>query len=362
MSESNRSLAIEGMRENIVRAVIIGPEAHIPEQFSGFEDDLRSRNSLRERYGIDAAIEGETSEFRQILKLRHWVHCQWPIDDTQEFSGDAFAILEKARTGAGFHCAHSMIVQQAVLSAFGFVARNLGVDRDHRDLGRSCHHGVNEVWSNDYAKWVALDAKYDIHFEREDGVPLSARELHEAARSDNGRGVVKVQGPDRSPLPMEDPNRTEGSVRSYWWVSYHTHAPAFARRDWSDGAKLVVFDTPAFRQSTWYRRNGDKQVPHWAYAADAFIRAQERHEIEWTPGVPMLRVRQADAAELDVRFHSATPAFQEYRIRTPGRPWQPCPDGQIRWRLDSPVNRLEVRVRNRFGVEGPLVLAKVETR
>ena len=57
-----------------------------------------------------------------------------------------------------------------------FVVRDLGVDRNHEDLGKSMHHGVNEVWSNDYAKWVLLDAKYDIHYERA-GTPLSALQV-----------------------------------------------------------------------------------------------------------------------------------------------------------------------------------------
>ncbi len=62
------------------------------------------------------------------------------------------------------------------------------------DLGRSLHHGVNEVWSSDHAKWVLFDAKYDVHFER-DGVPQSELELHEAVRVDGGRGIGRCQHP-----------------------------------------------------------------------------------------------------------------------------------------------------------------------
>ena len=119
---------------------------------------------------------------------------------TRTSLGDAFEILEKAKTGAGFYCTHSMRVQHAVMTAMGYVVRDLGVDSDHLVFGKSNHHGVNEVWSNEYAKWVLLDAKYDIHFERA-GVPLSALELHEAVRADLGKGIVKVAGtgPARGP-------------------------------------------------------------------------------------------------------------------------------------------------------------------
>ena len=247
-------------------------------------NDADSSRRLRQMYDIDRAVEGETNEFRRILKLRNWVHRQWPIDNEQSFNGDAFAILEKAKTGAGFHCAHSMTVQRAVLTAFGFHARNLGVDRDWRDLGTSAHHGVNEVWSADYRKWVVVDAKYDIHFER-GGVPLSALDLHEAVRADGGRAVTMAQGVKRQTTPMadKDPRRLEATIRSYWWVAFHTHPGAFPRPDWQDDSKMVVYDNAAFRSETWYRQNGPDHVPHWAYAADAFIRISDRREIEWTP-------------------------------------------------------------------------------
>lgn len=185
-----RPLRIDRAGEGIVGATVTGSEFRAPELFQGFEDYYHPRlKRMCDDYSLNKIVEGEPSEFRRMLKLRHWVHSRWPIDNDQNFSGDAFAILEKAKTGAGFHCSHSMAVQHAVLSAMGFVARYVQVDRNHEDFGRSVHHGVNEVWSNDYAKWVMLDAKYDIHFER-DGVPLSALELHEAVRWHPGKNFL----------------------------------------------------------------------------------------------------------------------------------------------------------------------------
>lgn len=105
-----------------------------------------------------------------------------------------------------------MTVQQAVLSAMDYAARDVVVDRNHGDLGRSLHHGVNEAWSNEYAK-------YDVHFER-DGIPQSALELHDAVRADGGRGIVMVRGVERLAVPMDESQAHEASIRSYWWVAY----------------------------------------------------------------------------------------------------------------------------------------------
>jgi len=354
-----RPLRIEGASEGNDGATVTGPEFHAPGLFQGFEDYYHPRlKRLREDYYLDQIVEGDASEFRQILKLRHWVHSRWPIDNDQNFSGDAFAILEKAKTGAGFHCAHSMTVQQAVLSAMGYVARYVLVDRNHEDLGRSVHHGVNEAWSNDYAKWVLLDAKYDIHFER-DGVPLSALELHEAVRADGGRGIVMVRGVDRSAVPMGDPQPPEASIRSYWWVGYPQRQNPFTQPHFAARERLVIFDNEAFRNTTWQRDQGAGLTPHWAYAAGAFVRTTDRTQIEWTPGVVALRARQTAASELEVQIRSATPNLQAYVVRFNGGQPQTVTEGRVQWELHDGENTLEVRSCNLFGVLGSILKAVV---
>ncbi|NWG13986.1 MAG: transglutaminase domain-containing protein [Acidobacteria bacterium] len=361
LPDDRRSMPVDEASDAIVRATLSGPRFHAPELIAAVEDYHNPRlKRLRDEYGLEKVTAGEPSEFRKLLKLRHWVHTRWPIDNDQKEGGDAFAILEKAKTGAGFHCSHSLTVQHAVMVAMGYVVRDLGVDRSHQDLGRSAHHGVNEVWSNDQAKWVLLDAKYDIHFER-DGAPLSAMELHEAVRADGGKGIVKVQGIKRRPVPMDTPDAPEATVRGYWWVSYYLRPAPFTIPHWSGGSRLLVLDNDAFRNVTWYRGGRDeKLVKHWAYGAQAFVPARERHEIEWTPGVPDLRARQVAPAELEVAFRSATPNFDTYLARLDNGSWKPVPGDRMRWPLRTGENRLEIRTRNLAGIVGPVVSAAIE--
>jgi hypothetical protein len=356
-SANSRPMQVEAASEAIVRATVCGPAFHAPEIFAAIEDYHNPRlKRLRDEYGLEKVVAGEPNEFRRLLKLRHWVHTRWPIDNDQKEGGDAFAILEKAKAGAGFHCSHSLTVQHAVLVSMGYVARDLGVDRNHEDLSRSIHHGVNEVWSNDYAKWVMLDAKYDIHFER-NGIPLSALELHEAVRADGGKGVVKMEGVERHPVPMDKPDAPEGTIRSYWWASYYL----LTEPHWSGGSRLLVFDNEAFRNTTWYRAtNEGKLVKHWAYAAHAFIPTGSRQQIEWTPGVPDLRARQVAPDTFEIQRRSATPNFKIYLTRIGGGSWKPLSGDRTRWTLQPGENRFEARTQNLAGVEGPVVSAVVE--
>jgi hypothetical protein len=342
-----------------VKATLSGPESHASNLFRGVEDPSSPLlKRLRTEYRLDDVVQGEADEFRQMLQLRHWVHSRWHIDNEQNFNGDVFAILEKAKAGAGFNCTHAMKVQHAVLTAMGFVVRDLGVQCNTEEYPDGYHHGVNEVWSNDFAKWVLLDGEYDFHFER-DGRPLSALEAHEAARRDGGRGVVKVQGPARTVVPMKGPGFPFTSVSGYWWTSYHVRQNTFTQPTGNE-SRLVVFDNEAFRQTTWLRRRGDKVLrKHWAYDAKAFVPTQDRHQIEWTPGVPALEVRRVATDELAVEIRSATPNLAAYEVRLNGGPVRSVADGRVRWNLAQGENTLVVRSRNVFGVRGPPVTATV---
>jgi hypothetical protein len=69
---------------------------------------------------------------------------------------------------------------------------------------------------------------------------------------------------------------------------------------------------------------------HWAYAADAFIPTKDRTQIEWTPNVPELRIRQVGPAELDVEIRSAMPNLNTYVVQPKGGEPQSCDDGHYR--------------------------------
>lgn len=359
IADETRPLVIDGASESVTNATVAGPQFHAPDVHAAIEDYHNPRmKRLREEYGLERVVAGEQNEFRRLLKLRNWVHGRWPIDNDQNFNGDAFEILEKAKAGAGFNCSHSLAVQHAVMVSMGYVARDLGVDRNHEDYGRSIHHGVNEVWSNDYAKWVMFDAKYDTHFER-GGIPLSALDLHEAVRSDGGKGVTRVVGIDRKPWPPQSDDAPENSIRSYWWLSYYLRPNPFTEPHFAGTSRLLVFDNEPFRTTTWHRMNRSGLVKHWAYAANAFMPTRNRHEIEWTPGVPDIRIRQVSEGEMEVRLRSATPNFKGYTLRSNGSSTTITGD-LYRWRFRPGSNRLEARTINLADIQGPLVTAQVQ--
>ena len=130
-------------------------------------------------------------EFKRMLLLRNWIRSVIPINDPGPHPGDGSceSILDNALKGSGYHCGHYMVVQNAIMNAYGYVTRCLGAGPGGQD-GVQNHHGINEVWLNTYQKWFLCDAKYNSHFEK-NGVPLSALEVRDEYLKNKAEDIVR---------------------------------------------------------------------------------------------------------------------------------------------------------------------------
>jgi len=307
---------------------------------------------------LEEVVADETDEFQRQLLLRYWIKRHLIINDRHPTPtrGDAFGILDGMFKGGGFHCAHCMVVQHAVMNAFGYVCRSLGAGPGTLEKGG--HHGINEVWSNTFVKWFLSDAKYDIHFEK-DGVPLSALEIRDEWHRNEAADIVKVRGPGREPVADM---AGEGRAKTYNWPSWHTDTNSFTTWPCSRTSALVVYEDDYFRANTWYRDG----KPNWAYKADYFIPVRHRGWIEWTPNVVAVRteIKPGPPSSKEPGFwahctvRSCTPNFKEYQLRVGEVGWHPV-EQKFAVPLYSEVNEFRVRSANLFDVTGPEHLVRV---
>ncbi|MFC1573918.1 transglutaminase-like domain-containing protein [Candidatus Latescibacterota bacterium] len=136
---------------------------------------------FREKHALDEVVKGSRTEFEKILKLKTWVAKQWewylPDSTYPDFSAwDSLRIMAPSRDGKplGGYCLHFAIVFTQACQSFGIPARI--VSMNHALWGG---HELTEVWSNDYGKWILMDADFDTFFlDRETGTPLNSIELH----------------------------------------------------------------------------------------------------------------------------------------------------------------------------------------
>jgi len=322
-------------------------------EFQGYEDlNHPGFQVLKEKYQLDTIFHGETDEFKRILMLRHWIRSVVSIDDHGDpYPGGGYAegILDAALEGQGFHCGHFMKVQNGIMNAYGYVSRTLGAGPGVMD-GPDGHHGINEIWLNDYQKWFLSDAKYDHHFEK-DGIPLSALEIRDEFLKNRAADITLVRSPERIPIQVnpETGSSWERSAQTYTWIEYHTHNDMFSV--WPEHETLLsMYADDYFLNHTWIWDG----KPHWAYNKPEFMRrVSDRDAIEWTPNVIYSEVL-VEGHRARIRLFSETPNLKEYQLRTGSSgEWEGVKDS-LDMELGAESYDFYFRTMNLAGVSGPV--------
>jgi hypothetical protein len=233
-----------------------------------------------------------------------------------------------------------------VLNSFGYVTRRLGCGPGLKDDGG--HHGVNEVWVNKFSKWVLIDAKYDVHFEK-NKVPLSALEIRDELWRDGAKSVICVVGLDRKSLKLDPKTgRSETRPDIYRWCSWETNTNRFTTFPARPTSTLIMFEDDIFRNNTWYRDG----KPHWAYNMPYLIATTRRDWIEWTPNVIASKA-MIEGGKASVFLSSCTPNFRSFQKMTDNGIWRDC-DEKVELSLNKLTsNSFRFRTINLFGIAGP---------
>ena len=241
-----------------------------------------------------------------------------------------------------------MIVQNAVMNAFGYVTRTLGAGPGVKG-GPDGHHGINEIWLNQYNKWFLSDAKYDHHFEKK-GIPLSALEIRDEYLKNKAADIAVVKGPDRISIDIDAESglSKEQYAQTFTWIEWHGYNDMFTV--WPNHKELLImFEDEYFKKNTWIWDG----KPHWAYAKPEFMKlVHNRDEIYWTPNTIASKVSiDGDVAHIVLR--SETPNLKEYQMKElPKGEWIKVND-TLDIKLNKKKYELVFRTINLADVAGP---------
>ena len=327
--------------------------------FTSFEDLSSPKfRELKEKYQLDTIFHGETDELKRILLLRDWIRKVVTISDFEDtYPGDGYpeGIIDAALKGHGFHCGHYMIVQNAVMNAYGYVTRCLGAGPGVKG-GPDGHHGINEIWLNKYNKWFLSDAKYNHYFEK-NGIPLSALEIRDEYLKNKMADVILLKGAARIPIEFDGVVNKKGDTvkvtkadfaRTYTWIEWEKSNNRFTLWPAFD-SKLNMYQDNYFRNHTWIWDG----KPHWAYNKPEYmVRVSERKAIEWTPNTIASKVT-IDGKKAQIKLNSNTPNLKNYQMKE-------LPDGEwldisnsIEKELKRDTNEIIFRAENLAGITGP---------
>jgi hypothetical protein len=320
-------------------------------RFSSARHDEPRADRLRDRWHLDEVVRGSGSEWEDYINLRQWVRNQWEDGwDTGEIDfcppWDAMLILELTSRNLSLGmCTHYATVMSQCCAALGLNART--------QIMKS--HCINEVWSTDHQKWVAMDVggdnddetKFVYHFERE-GVPLSAGECHSAwvaqefddvtispppppATGERYNVDKRLQLFERFMISMrtDELRSLEPGESEHGKGSYHYDGYLF----WEDEQTEAL---------PWFSN-------HTSRSSDLYWSVNETY-IHLLDGSPV--------GSLEVLLESATPNLAGFERSADGESWAPCDEG-FKWVPATEGQCLKVRSVNHFGRSGVVSVVEV---
>ncbi len=343
-------------------------------------DQLRQ---LRRDHKLDQVVEGAGTEFERLLRLKSWVAKQWnwylPGPENGDMCAwDALRILAPNAAGrpTGGYCLHFAVVFAQVCQSFGVPARI--VNANYAVWGG---HEMTEVWSNDYGKWVLMDANFDTcFFDRRTGLPLSALELHrvfeeayypgEVIDRDNWPRLDMVARAGRVGLDLPVEALVGGGARSETLKDYEWWNPPMDLSAYCGGYGLLNL-----AELRWLPRSDFLSRPspmplnhgrsHWGWTDyycwfDGQLPRSQEHSIQTDREADLYpTLNSVDFAAEAVRpgrlrldLATDSPAFDHFEMLANGRPVEVrSPDYE--WTLVPGHNLLEMRAVDVLGNRGP---------
>ena len=223
---------------------------------------------LRKQYHLENVVSLGSSEYEQQLLLKNWVCRTLPHGKPSKdyLTLSAIDILEDALAGEHFFwCTQFAQVFVQCATALGWYARKVSIDWDHEQDEEDRHHGINDIWSNQYKKWYSVDSQNNVNFEK-DGIPLNANEIRNEYLRNKGADLVGVIG-NRITLRHYISGTTGfDSPSNYFWFFIKNRNNYFTEPD-NYEAKAYLFQDQHNEAKTWFKvdKRTGKSRPHPMY-------------------------------------------------------------------------------------------------
>jgi len=327
-----------------------------------FEDPYLA--GLRQKYGLEKVVEGARDEWIAQLRLKEWVHKAIPGGNPKVRATRAVEILDYASRGETFYCTHYAITYVECALALGWQARKIAVDRKHGPEGLgSTHHGVAEVWSNLFRKWVVIDPQSNLHFEKR-GQPLSAWEIRAEWLRDGGAAVdhfvgVPPKAVRKNPAIVWWDRPGEDETAGYFWLYVVDRVDAEG-----PGARLLFPQDAANEGLVWYQNEytSGRSRLHVGYSG-RFQPTRRLEDVYWTVGVVEARVVGVARGSVTLALDSYLPDRAGYEVSFDGKTWGRVRDeNSVSWTLKAGWNSLRLHALGPRGFTGPqtVVLLRLE--
>jgi hypothetical protein len=341
-----------------------------PVEFEYEPSDLPALREFRKAFNLDGVVAGATSELDTMVRLRHWAARMHNI--TAGFprrypDWTAESIITRDASGmsiTGFCLQYNLVLMQAC-RAFGFQGRHFCID-GYAEMG----HEIAEIWSNQFQKWIYMDAALDAYYyDPKTKVPRSLLELHRVYLGaffrkaetifslDPGELAKRVSDTGTLvPLKYSEGGYTYGTpTEDYpWWKEHGYLAAGKLRLTPRDNFLASAAPLPLKQGTMWPGWDGfvnweDARTPRMPVHANY---VDKETDLYWTLNQAQVVLLDGEnAGELRVALKNSMPFFHHYLVRENGGEWKEQA-GSFVWKLAAGSNRLEVKPVDRTGLVG----------
>ena len=327
--------------------------------------DTPQLDRLKREFDFDEYASKGESELERMLLLKNWVFTN--VDFKHNYAvgelRNALTILKMSKEGSTFHCSHFAAVYLQSALSLGWTARYFFLQNVKKEI-----HAANEIWSNELNKWIFIDVTWNVHIEK-DGIPLSLLEMREEWLKNYGKDVVYVfgTGENEARYTYRDfPAERSDNNAWIWWpldeifITYTFEIALIGRNDFFNSN---VGEGEGFWNTIYI-------VKDWLNSWDKNWSLRRRTDVDDMRAIyhDINRVdvyrSPIDDRTLSVRLdafgdYNFTPNFKEFLIKENGGEWVVSPD-TFQWKLKRRRNTLQARIRNQFGILGPVTTVDVE--
>ncbi len=325
--------------------------------------------TLISEFDYSGYISSGSDEFERMILLKNWVFYNIKYDFVSRTQNlrNALVILRRARKGRPFLCTNFSAVYMQCAISLGWTSRYFFVRKPD---GRE--HALNDVWSNQYNKWVFIDPTWNIHLEKK-GIPLSLYEARNEWIKNGGKDVIYVFGAGESridysysdlPVKRSDNKLWKTMPVDKNWLGYTYEIAMPGRNNFfshkrGDGRDIwdliyIIKDRINRHDKKWAFRkrkaiDGKEMMFHPVNRASVEIRRNVYNNRSY-----------AEIILSSDRDGSYTPNFKAFLVNVNNSGWK-MSAGSFRLKLKPGINSLKARIVNQFGIMGPITEIKIES-
>jgi hypothetical protein len=322
-------------------------------------------DSFLKEFEFDEYVSAGETEFAEMSLLKDWVYRSVPygLNWGDSELRDAASILRRARRGDSFLCTNQSAVFVQCAVSLGWTARNVFLRKSTGE-----EHAGNDIWSNQFRKWVYMDPTWNFHVERH-AIPLGIQEIRREWMKNRGRDLVFVFGGGKKarryrsrelPIVRNDSAVWKLVPLGREWLDYTFEVAVVGRNDFftcCGGSPGRVWDTLYLVRD--HLNRWDRKWPFLG-AGQPVPAARLFHDLNRVDvKLPRRNVFHPGPVRVTLDGfgrNNYTPNFMEYLVRVNDGDWVPVANGIFTWQLRQGTNILLARIMNRYGVVGPVTV------